>query len=241
MDETDAQRQPYWPELEEIAKPARVHRRLSPERRSEIITSLCRRAPLSVKDLSILLDRSEAYIGDAIRPLVNSGELTFLYPDQPRHPRQKYMAASDVVIDLTPIDEEESAQVSQSYLAPPARIDRRREDPPFRAPTADRLPASASPRAPEMAAGFPNAWFNLVYAIAAGIALGWYNPPYWWAIAIAAALLLSIWHRLAGTTQYRQFADIETLPGGTLFLLLKSLVTFIEIAAVFFGTRAILG
>jgi hypothetical protein len=45
-----------------------------------------------VKELSILLDRSEAYIGDAIRPLVNDGSLTFLYPDQPRHPRQKYLA-----------------------------------------------------------------------------------------------------------------------------------------------------
>lgn len=45
-----------------------------------------------MKELSILLDRSEAYIGDAIRPLVNDGSLTFLYPDQPRHPRQKYLA-----------------------------------------------------------------------------------------------------------------------------------------------------
>ena len=243
LDETDAQRQPYWPELEQLAAPAREHRRLSPERRGEIIISLCRRAPLSVKDLSILLDRSEAYIGDAIRPLVTGGELTFLYPDQPRHPRQKYMAASEVAVDLGPIDEDDVAiEVPQAYLAPPpTRPDRRREDPPFRAPSADRLPASPAPQPIGPPPLLPNALFNLVFAVTAGILLGWLNPPFWWAFAAGAALLLSFWHRVANSAQYRQFGNLDALPNGTAFVLLKSLVTFGEIALVFLGTRAVIG
>lgn len=93
MEDTDAQGQSYWSDLEELARPARERRRLPPATRSEIIVRLCSTAPLSVKELSVLLDRSEAYVGDAIRPLVAAGDLTFLYPDQPRHPRQKYVAA----------------------------------------------------------------------------------------------------------------------------------------------------
>jgi hypothetical protein len=108
LEDTDAQGQLFWPELQELARPARERRRLPPDTRSEIIVRLCSRAPLSVKELSILLDRSEAYIGDAIRPLVNDGSLTFLYPDQPRHPRQKYLAgrnaSSNQVTILDPDD-----------------------------------------------------------------------------------------------------------------------------------------
>jgi hypothetical protein len=223
LDDTDAQRQPYWPELEELARPAREHRRLSPERRSAIIISLCRRAPLSVKDLSVLLDRSEAYIGDAIRPLVNAGELTFLYPDQPRHPRQKYMAPSEVSVE------------------PAMRPERRREDPPYRPPAADRLPASPARDPESPAPAFPNPAVNLLYAVAVGVVLGITTPPLWWAIAIAAAVLLSVWHRAANSAQYRQFGDLDALPNGGAFLLLKSLVTFAEIALLFLATRAIAG
>jgi hypothetical protein len=241
LDDTDAQRQPDWPELEELARPAREHRRLSPERRSAIIISLCRRAPLSVKDLSVLLDRSEAYIGDAIRPLVNAGELTFLYPDQPRHPRQKYLAASEVSVDLTPIEEDLTIEVPQSYLAPAMRPERRREDPPYRPPAADRLPASPARDPESPAPAFPNPAVNLLYAVAVGVVLGITTPPLWWAIAIAAAVLLSVWHRAANSAQYRQFGDLDGLPNGGAFLLLKSLVTFAEIALLFLATRAIAG
>ena len=241
MDDTDAQRQPYWPELEELARPAREHRRLAPERRSEIIISLCRRAPLSVKDLSILLDRSEAYIGDAIRPLVTAGELTFLYPDQPRHPRQKYMAASEVSVDLSAIEEDLTVEVPQGYLAPPQRSERRREDPPYRPPAADRLPASPAREPQPPPPTFPNPAVNLVYAVAVGVVLGITGPPLWWAIAVAAAILLSLWHRAANSAQYRQFGELDALPNGAAFILLKSLVTFVEIALVFLGTRAIVG
>ena len=197
--------------------------------------------PLSVKDLSVLLDRSEAYIGDAIRPLVNAGELTLLYPDQPRHPRQKYMAASEVSVELTPIEEDLTIEVPQSYLAPAMRSERRREDPPYRPPAADRLPASPARDPESPAPAFPNPAVNLLYAVAVGVILGITTPPLWWAIAIAAAVLLSVWHRAANSAQYRQFGDLDALPNGGAFLLLKSLVTFAEIALLFLATRAIAG
>ncbi|MEX2281036.1 MAG: hypothetical protein WEE89_00955 [Gemmatimonadota bacterium] len=80
-----------WPTLLEIARPAREKRRLEPETRDRLILDLCGRASLSVRELSQLLDRTEAYVGDAIRPLVDAQLLTFQYPDQPRHPRQRYL------------------------------------------------------------------------------------------------------------------------------------------------------
>ena len=81
-----------WEELERIARPARDKRRLPPPVRDNLIVALCGRAPLSVRELALLLNRSEAYIADAVQPLVSSGRLSFLYPDQPRHPRQRYAA-----------------------------------------------------------------------------------------------------------------------------------------------------
>lgn len=240
MDDTDAQKQPYWPELEELARPAREHRRLAPERRGEIIINLCRRAPLSVKDLSILLDRSEAYIGDAIRPLVTAGELTFLYPDQPRHPRQKYMAASEVVIDLGQEDELD-LEAPESYLAPPIKPDRRETQtrPPAPRPQQTIRQSGRASDAHGEGSRFPNPAVNLAYALLAGIALGWTNPLIWWAFALGAAFLLSIWHMAVDSQQFRRFSSLETLPPAGAFLVLKSAVTFAEILLVYFVIRAI--
>lgn len=50
--------------------------------RSEVIVRLCSRAPLSVRELSVLLDRSEAYVEDAIGPLLRSGAITPAPPDR---------------------------------------------------------------------------------------------------------------------------------------------------------------
>ena len=144
MDDTDAQGQSFWPDLQELAKPARERRRLPPETRSDIIVRLCAVAPLSVKDLSILLDRSEAYIGDAIRPLVNEGRLIFLYPDQPRHPRQKYMAAANGNGTKT----ERHVPPTHERYAPPAPA------PP--APTAGRPPQPAPPAPPAPRPALPS-------------------------------------------------------------------------------------
>jgi predicted transcriptional regulator len=81
-----------WAELERIAEPARDKKRLAPPVRDELVVALCSRAPLSVRELAALLSRTEAYISDAIQPLVAAGRLSFLYPDQPRHPKQRYVA-----------------------------------------------------------------------------------------------------------------------------------------------------
>lgn len=82
-----------WSDLEQAAMVARERKRLTPEFRDDLVVRLCSIAPLSARELATLMQRSEAYISDAIQPLVRSGRLTFLYPDQPRHPRQKYIGA----------------------------------------------------------------------------------------------------------------------------------------------------
>ncbi|MEX2610514.1 MAG: hypothetical protein WEA24_11250, partial [Gemmatimonadota bacterium] len=94
LDGTDYNLALIWPELQRVARPARERRRLDPEIFTALVAELCQRAPLSVKELAALLNRSEAYVGDAIRPLVGSGTLSFLYPDQPKHPGQRYVAGS---------------------------------------------------------------------------------------------------------------------------------------------------
>ena len=243
MDETDAQQQPYWRELEETARPARERRRLPPEVRSEIIVKLCRRAPLSVKDLSVLLNRSEAYVGDAIRPLVTSGLLTFLYPDQPRHPRQKYMAAGEAAL-MPPVEPELPPVPS----APPVSTAPRIPDPPFRGAPAvpaqrERLDSPAAPPAAEVPPpALPNRITNLVFVTVVGLVLGLTAGTWWWAVAIVAALVLSAVHVAAGSMQYRQFSSLRFLGSKQIgFLLLKSLVALLEIAIIYFIVRALFG
>jgi hypothetical protein len=169
---------------------------------------------------------------------VNAGDLTFLYPDQPRHPRQKYMAAA-VEVDLSAPDEI-SLEVPESFLPPAARPDLRPESPlrPEQAARGPRTPYT--PPTPEGSA-LPNQAVNLFYAAAVGIALGYTNPVMWWAIAIGASFLLSLWHKLAGSRQYYQFGTLDSYPSDGAFILLKSLVTFIEVLLVFLATRAIVG
>lgn len=81
-----------WAELERIAKPARERARLSPDQRANVLIALCACAPLSRQELAALLGRNEAYVSQAATPLVRDGRLAFLYPSQPSHPRQRYVA-----------------------------------------------------------------------------------------------------------------------------------------------------
>jgi hypothetical protein len=230
LDETDAQQQPYWPELEVIARPARERRRLPPDVRRHIIINLCRRAPLSVKDLSILLDRSEAYIGDAIRPLVSSGELTFLFPDQPRHPRQKYIGAPENGITPGPIIEPEDVE----ELAVPTRLES------SRTPAYPRPVESPAPSIEPPAPALPNQATNLVFVVVIGLILALTEVPYWWASAAAASIALSWLHIATNSRQYRQFGSLKFLRNrATGFLLLKSTVAFVEIAAVYLVVTAL--
>lgn len=223
MDDADAQSQPFWTELEEIARAARERRRLVPAERSEIIVRLCGRAALSVRELSILLDRSEAYVGDAIRPLLNAGELTFLYPDQPRHPRQKYMAVASAAPEVGEFDFPEPS-------LPQARLRERDVEP----------EVGIAPRSPGPA--IPNYWTNLTIAALAGLLAGLTGMKLWWLLALATALLVSWWHITVNSAQFRQFS-ILSLVGNKArgFVLMKSPVTFLEISLVYFAVRALTG
>ncbi len=79
-------------ELTEIAGPARNRRRLDTATRDAIIVALCARAPLSLREIASLVVRDEMYLSDVLSKLVASGRLRFLYPEQPSHPRQRYVA-----------------------------------------------------------------------------------------------------------------------------------------------------
>lgn len=79
--------------LQEIARPARERRRLDARTRDDILVRLCTVQPLSLRELSRLVDRDEGALREIIRSLVGSRKLSFLYPDRPNHPQQKYTAA----------------------------------------------------------------------------------------------------------------------------------------------------
>lgn len=79
-------------QLEDIAAPLRVRGRLSPEERNQGVLRLCSITPLSVGDLTKLLNKSRGTVHTAIRELMASGMLRYYYQDQPTHPRQRYVA-----------------------------------------------------------------------------------------------------------------------------------------------------
>lgn len=215
MDETDAHAAPVWPQLEAVAQPARIRRRLSPEDRSDIIVRLCALAPLSVKELSTLLDRSEAYVGDAIRPLVNDGRITFLYPDQPRHPKQKYLAPKAPLSAVTPVAPVTPVPPVASEPQTVARKEQRSDRP---APS-----------------NFPNAWINLGVVIVMGVLLAAFDAPLWPLFGAVAALGLAASHIIMNSVQYDRY---RTLKGSdakpVTFVLLKAAVAVAEIAVVYF-------
>src|SRR5688572_1471795 len=124
-----------WPTLETMARPARERRRLAPAIRDDLISLLCAKVPLSVRELATLLDRTEAYTGDAIRPLVENGRLTFLFPSQPRHPRQRYLTVgSDAESIAAEMVAEGAADAVDSGLSSGSA----QESTPSRAVTPDR-------------------------------------------------------------------------------------------------------
>jgi hypothetical protein len=108
-----------WPTLENLARPAREKRRLAPAQRDRLIMELCARAALSVRELAQLIDRTEAYTGDAIRPLIERKQLAFLYPDQPRHPKQRYLTPGSAAAE----EAERVRATENQRFAPPAVAD----------------------------------------------------------------------------------------------------------------------
>lgn len=81
-------------QLWEAASLARQKALLDPEERSAIIVRLCGMAPLSVRELAELLNRSAHHLRPVLRPLVSNGHLVLLYPEHPSHPGQRYSAST---------------------------------------------------------------------------------------------------------------------------------------------------
>jgi ATP-dependent DNA helicase RecG len=77
--------------LAAISAEARTHSRLSPEALADTVIRLCTEAPLTRDELAELLHRNEGHIRRVIRPLLAEGRLNYLYPEQPSHPRQRYV------------------------------------------------------------------------------------------------------------------------------------------------------
>lgn len=87
-----------WAELREISRAARTRGRVTPAARAELLVQLCGHAPLSLRQLADLLGRSEDHVRDALRPLIASRRLAYLYPEHPTHPGQKYITAGQTPI-----------------------------------------------------------------------------------------------------------------------------------------------
>lgn len=77
-----------------IAAPARSESRMSLTTRNAIIVRLCSQTPLAADEVARLMQRSESYIREALRDLLATKQLVFLYPERPRHPQQKYMTSN---------------------------------------------------------------------------------------------------------------------------------------------------
>ena len=68
-------------------------RRDSPEETLRLVVELCQGRELSAEELAVLLGRDRKYVmNNYIRPLLQAGRISYVIPDQPRHPAQRYRA-----------------------------------------------------------------------------------------------------------------------------------------------------
>lgn len=91
-----------WNDLMYIGAVVRNHPRIDRLTLEKVIIQLCVLAPLGVNELETLLKRNKQYILRVIRTLLASGHINYLYPHQPSHPRQKYVATKKVDEDVKP-------------------------------------------------------------------------------------------------------------------------------------------
>jgi hypothetical protein len=79
--------------LERIAEPIATKGRVPPAERDATIIQLCQIAPLSANQIAILIGRDIRYMRQQILPeLIEQGLITYLYPETPNHPGQRYLA-----------------------------------------------------------------------------------------------------------------------------------------------------
>ena len=81
-------------DLVRLSAPARNQRRMAAEIRDQVLVDLCAHVPLSLEQLAALMERSESYLREPLRALIAARRLTFLYPERPNHPRQRYTISS---------------------------------------------------------------------------------------------------------------------------------------------------
>lgn len=68
--------------------PTRIDNR---QEMKNLISRLCEVEELSLRQLSILLVKSEKYLlTNFIKPLLEAGKLEYIIPEMPNHPKQKY-------------------------------------------------------------------------------------------------------------------------------------------------------
>jgi len=81
--------------LLDISELARKKKRLQPSEMDEIILNLCAIKPLTLKELSEILNRQmDPLRKKYISRLLKEGKLELLYPEQVNHPKQAYMTRS---------------------------------------------------------------------------------------------------------------------------------------------------
>jgi ATP-dependent DNA helicase RecG len=79
-----------------IAELARKKKRLPPSVMENIILQLCAQRPLMLKELAALLERTpDGLRNNYLGKLIEEGKIRLKYPDQPNHPKQAYMKATE--------------------------------------------------------------------------------------------------------------------------------------------------
>lgn len=83
------------PALRFKVRAAQLQKRMKPEAAMELIRELCGWRPLSTQQIAWLLSKAPAHVAQKhITPMVADGRLTYLFPEMPQHPGQKYVAAT---------------------------------------------------------------------------------------------------------------------------------------------------
>ncbi len=85
--------------FQRIIKPLANTRRYKTNDVKKAIVALCEVEPLSLRRLAELLNRTPNQVRNYIKPLLADGHLQLLYPENPKHPKQKYSSVKKARID----------------------------------------------------------------------------------------------------------------------------------------------
>jgi ATP-dependent DNA helicase RecG len=76
----------------EIAKPAKIYKKLGSTKMEDIIFGLCDLRPQTIRKLAFLLDRSPEFLrASSIKSLIKQDKILLLYPNRLNHPNQAYI------------------------------------------------------------------------------------------------------------------------------------------------------